>query len=174
MNTPALIPTVIALAALAIAADPAAPVRAVIKPANARKLAPEFALKDSSGKMVTLEKYRGKIVLLDFWATWCHGCKEEIPWFSDFERKYSTQGLAVVGVSLDDDGWKAVTPFLSTANIPYRIVVGDDPLAKKYGIETMPDTFLIDRQGRIAAAYTGLVDKSDVESNIRTLLSTRH
>jgi peroxiredoxin len=173
MNISALVPTVVALAGLAIAADPAAPVRAAIKPANERKPAPEFALKDSTGKMITLKQYRGKIVLLDFWATWCHGCKEEIPWFSDFERTYSSKGLAVVGVSLDDDGWKAVTPFLATANIPYRIVVGDDPMAKKYGIETMPDTFLIDRQGRVAAAYTGMVDKGDVEANIRTLLSTR-
>jgi cytochrome c biogenesis protein CcmG/thiol:disulfide interchange protein DsbE len=158
------------LATIAAAADQPT-VRAVLQPANERKAAPEFALKDSSGATVSLKNYQGKVVLLDFWATWCHGCKQEIPWFSEFERKYAAKGLAVVGVSLDDDGWKVVKPFLDTAKVPYRIVLGDEPTAKKYGIRTMPDTFLIDRQGRIAAAYVGLVDKDNVEGNIRTMLS---
>jgi peroxiredoxin len=149
-------------------------VRAALQPANERKPAPEFALKDRSGTTVRLRNYRGKVILLDFWATWCHGCKEEIPWFSEFERKYASQGLAVVGVSLDEEGWKVVKPFLETANVPYRIVLGDDPTAKKYGIDNMPDTFLIDRHGRIAATYVGLVDKDDVEANIKALLSRHH
>ena len=91
--------------------------------------------------------------------------------FSTFEHTYSKQGLAVVGVSLDEDGWKAVTPFLKTADIPYRIVPGDDSTARKYSIGNMPDAFLIDRQGRIAATYAGLVDRGDVEANIRSPLS---
>jgi peroxiredoxin len=160
----------LALAAIAAAADQPT-VRAVLQPANERKAAPDFALKDSSGSTVSLKNYRGKIVLLDFWATWCHGCKQEIPWFSEFERKYAAKGLAVVGASMDEDGWKVVKPFLETAKVPYRIILGDQPMAKKYGIETMPDTFLIDRQGRIAATYVGLVDKDNVETNIRTMLS---
>jgi peroxiredoxin len=160
------------LAGVATAADPAT-VRAALQPAGGRKPAPDFALKDRSGKTLTLKKYRGKVVLLDFWATWCHGCKEEIPWFSEFQRKYAARGLTVVGVSLDDDGWKVVKPFLANAKLPYRVVLGDDPTAKKYGIESMPDTFLIDRHGRIAAAYAGLVDKDDVEANLRTMLSQR-
>jgi peroxiredoxin len=138
-----------------------------------RKAAPEFALKDSSGKTVKLKKYRGKVVLLDFWATWCHGCKEEIPWFSGFHRKYAGKGLAVVGVSLDEEGWKVLRPFLEKADIPYRIALGSDPTAKMYGIENMPDTFLIDRRGRIAATYAGVVDKDNVEANIKTMLSQR-
>ena len=145
--------------------------RATVQPANQRKPAPEFALQDSSGKTVSLKDYRGKVVLLDFWATWCHGCKLEIPWFADFARKYSSKGLEVVGVSLDSDGWKVVKPFIETANVPYTIILGNDAMAKTYGIENMPDTFLIDRQGRIAAAYNGLVDKDNVESNLRTMLS---
>jgi peroxiredoxin len=146
-------------------------VRAAVQPANQRKPAPEFVLKDSSGKTVSLKDYRGKVVLLDFWATWCHGCKLEIPWFSEFGRKYATQGLSVVGVSLDSDGWKVVEPFIKTAKVPYQIVLGDDATAKTYSIENMPDTFLIDRQGRIAAAYSGLVDKDNVETNLRTMLA---
>jgi peroxiredoxin len=146
-------------------------VRAAVQPADLRKPAPEFVLKDSSGKTVSLKDYRGKVVLLDFWATWCHGCKLEIPWFSEFGRKYAAQGLSVVGVSLDSDGWKVVEPFIKTAKVPYQIVLGDDATAKTYSIENMPDTFLIDRQGRIAAAYTGLVDKDNVETNLRTMLA---
>jgi peroxiredoxin len=148
-------------------------VTAGIQPVDQRRPAPEFTLKSSTGKTVNLKKYRGKVVVLDFWATWCHGCKEEIPWFSEFERKYSAKGLRVIGVSLDEDGWKTVKPYLSSANIPYQIVLGDQPLAKQYAIESMPDTFLIDRQGRIAAAYRGMVDRNNIESNIQTMLAQR-
>jgi cytochrome c biogenesis protein CcmG/thiol:disulfide interchange protein DsbE len=158
---------------LAGAAAAQSNVRAALQPDSGRKPAPEFALKDSSGKTVTLKKYRGKIVLLDFWATWCHGCKEEIPWFADFQRKYAAKGLQVVGVSLDDEGWKVVKPFLATADVPYRILLGDEALAKRYGIESMPDTFLIDRRGRIAASYTGMVDRENVDANLRAMLAKR-
>jgi cytochrome c biogenesis protein CcmG/thiol:disulfide interchange protein DsbE len=113
------------------------------------------------------------VVLLDFWATWCHGCKEEIPWFAEFQRTYGAQGLHVVGVSLDEDGWKVVMPFIRSAKVPYRIILGDEATARKYGIANMPDTFLIDRHGRVAAAYVGLVDKDDVEKNIRAILSPK-
>ena len=148
-------------------------VRATLQPASERKAASEFALQDSLGKTASLKEYRGKIVLLDFWATWCHGCKEEIPWFVDFDRKYAAKGLVVLGVSLDGDGWKVVKPFIQTANVPYRILLGNDATAKEYGIRNMPDTFLIDREGRIAAAYSGLVDKNDVENNIQAMLAQR-
>jgi cytochrome c biogenesis protein CcmG/thiol:disulfide interchange protein DsbE len=144
---------------------------ATIQADTQRRPAPEFALKDSAGKTITLKKYRGKVVVLDFWATWCHGCKEEIPWFSEFERKYSAKGLRVIGISLDEEGWQKVRPFLVTANIPYRIVVGDDATAKKYAIESLPDTFLIDRKGKIATAYTGMVDRDNLERNIQTMLA---
>jgi thiol-disulfide isomerase/thioredoxin len=83
-----------------------------------------LTVRDAVGKTVKLSSYRGKVVLLDFWATWCHGCKEEIRWFSEFERKYGSQGFAVVGVSLDDDaGWPVVKPFIETARVPYRVSI---------------------------------------------------
>jgi peroxiredoxin len=168
-----LAPLLLAVTAgLAYAAD-SPPVRAALRPQNERKPAPEFALRDAAGKKLSLRKYRGKVVLLDFWATWCHGCKEEIPWFSQFQRQFVKKGLRVVGVSMDDDGWKSVKPFLAATNIPYSIVIGDDVMAKMYSIETMPDAFLIDRHGRIAAVYVGLVDKDNVETNIRTMLAQR-
>jgi peroxiredoxin len=147
--------------------------RAKVQPESERRPAPEWELRDSAGKKVNLKQYRGKIVLLDFWATWCHGCKEEIPWFAEFERKYAGKGLRVIGVSLDGDGWKVVRPFLAGADVPYRVVLGDDAVAKQYGIENMPDTFLIDRRGKIAAAYVGLVDRANVEENIRAMLARK-
>jgi cytochrome c biogenesis protein CcmG/thiol:disulfide interchange protein DsbE len=168
LNASALLLT---LAGSATAADQPT-VRAVLQPANERKPAPEFALKDSSGKTIRLKNYRGKVVLLDFWTTWCHGCKEEIPWFSEFQRTYGVKGFAVVGVSLDEGGWNVVKPFLADAKVPYRMLLGDDPTAQRYGIKNLPDTFLIDRKGRVAAAYmAGLVDKDDVEANIKAILS---
>ena len=142
----------------------------VLKPANERKTAPELGLEDSVGKQANLRDYRGKEVVLDFWATWCHGCKEEIPWFAEFQRKYGDQDLRVIGVSLDDEGWKVVKPFIKAASVPYRIVLGNDATAKAYGIGSMPDTFLIDREGRIAATNVGMVDRSGLEKNIQVLL----
>lgn len=142
----------------------------VLKPANERKTAPELGLEDSVGKQANLRDYRGKVVVLDFWATWCHGCKEEIPWFAEFQRKYGDQDLRVIGVSLDDEGWKVVKPFIKAASVPYRIVLGNDATAKAYGIGNMPDTFLIDREGRIAATNIGMVDRSGLEKNIQVLL----
>lgn len=145
----------------------------VLKPAKERKTAPELGLEDSVGKPADLRDYRGKVVVLDFWATWCHGCQEEIPWFAEFERKYGKQGLRVIGVSLDDEGWKAVKPFIKAASVPYRIVLGNDATAKAFGIGSMPDTFLIDREGRIAATTVGMVDRSRLEKNIQTLLTQK-
>ena len=159
------------LAGIATTADQPT-VRAILQPANERQAAPQFALKDSSGNTIGLKNYRGKVVLLDFWATWCTGCKKEIPWFSEFQERYRPKGLTVVGVSMDEGGWNVVKPFLT--HVPYRMLLGDDPTAQQYGIQNLPDTFLIDRQGRVAAAYmAGLVDKGDVEVNIKALLSQR-
>jgi len=148
-------------------------VHVALKAVSQRKGAPELVLEDSSGKPFTLKQYAGKIVLLDFWATWCHGCQEEIPWFSEFDREYGAKGLSVVGVSLDEDGWKAVKPFIKTAAVPYRIVLGNDTVAKRYGIVAMPDTFLIDGNGNIAAKYAGIVDRTDIEKNIQALRAER-
>jgi len=156
---------------MATAAEPPA-LRADLQAPKERKRAPEFALTEASGRTVSLKDYRGKVVLVDFWATWCHGCKQEIPWFSEFEKTYGAQGFAVVGVSLDEGGWGVLKPFLADAKIPYQIVLGDDATAQRFGIETMPDTFLIDQKGRVAAAYKGgLVDRADVETNIKALLA---
>jgi peroxiredoxin len=173
---PSVTSTVVVLAALfvgsAVAVDQSG-ARVDLKEPSTRKIAPAFTLQDSSGKTARLTEYHGRVVLLDFWATWCHGCKEEIPWFAEFDRKYGKQGLAVVGISMDDEGWKVVTPFIESAGVPYRIVLGDQKTGKDYGIFNMPDTFLIDREGRIAAAYSGMVNRDDLEKNISAVLKEK-
>ncbi len=158
----------IALAAMHLVCP--AGVSAAVTPAGLRKAAPEFTLIDSKGASAKLSKYKGKVVLLNFWATWCGGCKVEIPWFMKFEKKYKHSGLGVVGVSMDDDGWKSVKPFLKEKKVNYPVVLGNDELAKQYGLGAMPMTLLIDRDGKIAASYVGLVDRGACESDIRMLL----
>jgi peroxiredoxin len=139
-------------------------------PANLRKTAPDFTLSDSTGAIVRLSDYKGKVVLLDFWATWCHGCKIEIPWYMEFQQKYKDKGLSVIGVAMDDDGWKAVRPFTDENKINYMIVVGNQGLAKQYGVDALPVTLLIDRDGRIAESHPGMVDKEVFEKEIQMLL----
>lgn len=138
-----------------------------------RKTAPDFSVGDSQGKRVELTDFRGKVVLLDFWATWCHGCKTEIPWFMEFHKKYQRNGLAVIGVSMDEDGWKSVKPFVEEWKIKYPIVVGNQELAKLYSVEAMPVTLLIDRKGRIAATHEGVVQKDAFEQELKNLLQEK-
>jgi cytochrome c biogenesis protein CcmG/thiol:disulfide interchange protein DsbE len=144
---------------------------ASVKPDKDRKPAPDFALKDADGKTVRLSDYQGKVVLLDFWATWCSPCKVEIPWFIEFQRKHKDQGFEVLGIAMDDEGWEVVKPFVDRMGMNYRVVMGNDPTAQLYGgIEAMPTTFLIDRTGKIAAVHVGLVGKKDFEDGIQHLL----
>src|SRR4051812_18456082 len=88
-------------------------IRVTLQPALERKPAADFALRDAAGKTAELKHYRGKVVLLDFWATWCTGCKQEIPWFAEFQREFGAKRFAVLGVSLDEGGWDILKPFLA-------------------------------------------------------------
>ena len=136
-----------------------------------RKPAPNFSLPDANGIRVTLADYKGKVVLLNFWATWCGPCKIEIPWFIEFNKTYQDRGFAVLGVSMDDDGWKSVKPYLAEKKIDYTVVVGNDQVSKSYGdIDSLPTTFIIDRDGRVAFVHMGLVGKDTYEKEIRSLL----
>jgi cytochrome c biogenesis protein CcmG/thiol:disulfide interchange protein DsbE len=141
------------------------------KDASSRKMAPDFALKDMNGKTVRLSDYRGQVVLLNFWATWCGPCKIEIPWFVEFQRTYKDRGFTVLGVSVDEDGWEAVRPFLASRQVNYPVVVSTLEVEQQYGgVEALPVSFLIDREGRIAATHVGLVTKKTYEDEIRRLL----
>jgi peroxiredoxin len=148
-------------------------------PEDQRKTAPGFSLTGADGRPINLADYRGKVVLLDFWATWCGGCKLEIPWYMEFDEKYRRQGLAVVGVSMDEDGWKSVRPFLARERDPetggktamkYPVVIGNDALGKEYNLTNMPMTLLIDRSGKIALSHAGVVNRDDFERHILQLL----
>ena len=144
---------------------------ASVKDGKDRHAAPDFALKDADGKTVHLSDYKGKVVLLDFWATWCGPCRIEIPWFTDMERKKKDHGFAVLGVSMDDNGWEDVKPFLAEMKVNYRVVIGDDPTTQAYGgVDSLPTTFLIDKQGKIAAIHVGLAGRKEFEDGVDELL----
>jgi peroxiredoxin len=131
--------------------------------ADARKPAPNFNLNDSNGAPIKLSDYKGKVVLLNFWATWCHGCGLEIPWFIEFQDEFKNKGLIVVGVSMDDDGWKSVKPYMLEKKVNYTMVLGDKKMGDLYGLPGMPMTLLIDRDGKIANTCLGVVDKNKCE-----------
>lgn len=142
-----------------------------LKSQSQRKPAPNFSLKDADGNAVSLSDYRGKVVLVNFWATWCGPCEAEIPWFIEFEKKYKDQGFAVLGVSMDDDGWKSVRPYVASHKINYRIMIGSEVVSQQFGeIESLPTSFVLDREGRIASNHVGLVDKVDYQNEIVKLL----
>ncbi len=142
-----------------------------VKPEAQRRRAPDFALRDADGKLVRLSDYRGKVVLLNFWATWCGPCKLEIPWFIEFERQHKDKGFAVLGVSMDEDGWEVVKPFIRRLGVNYRVLMGDDEVARLYGgVDALPTSFLIDRQGRVAGVHVGLVSRRSYERDLAQLL----
>jgi len=164
---------IVALTVVTVAS--AATLTADITAPAARKAAPAFSLKDASGAAVKLANYKGKIVLLNFWATWCGPCKLEIPWFVEFQSKYKADGLEVLGVSVDEKGWKAVKPYLDEhhKDMNYAIAIADDRMVDQYKVSVMPRTVLIDRDGKIAVIHEGLVDKSGIENEIKTLLDQK-
>jgi len=136
-----------------------------------REMAPDFTLNDASGDPFTLSALRGKVVLLNFWATWCVPCKVEIPWFIELQKSRKSAGLEVLGISLDDDGWKSVKPYLEKKKINYRVVVGTEEVSELYGgIDSLPTTFIIDRGGRVASEHMGLVGKNEYQDEIVKLL----
>jgi peroxiredoxin len=137
------------------AAPAHAPAGAARVGANPGNMAPDFALKDASGRTVKLSDFKGKVVVLDFWATWCPPCRQEIPGFVALHSQYKDQGVEVVGVTFDD-GWEPVKPFVQNYGINYTVVMGDQDVAKRFGnINGIPTTFVIDRDGVIRKKHVG-------------------
>ena len=147
-------------------------VRAAVKSEKDRKAAPDFALKDANGQTVKLSDYKGKVILLDFWATWCGPCKIEIPWFIEFEQTYKDKGFSVIGVSMDEEGWPVVKPYIQDRKVNYRILLGTEQVGQLYGgVDSLPTTYLIDRSGKIAAVHVGLeTGKDGFQNEINRLL----
>lgn len=159
---------------------PAATIKVSLKTPGSRTAAPSFSLADASGRTEKLADYRGKVILLNFWATDCGGCRLEIPWLVDISQSFKNKSVSLIGISMDisyedlknaTEAWAKVKPFVETHHLPYPILMGDGEVAKRYDIQALPATYLIDSRGRIAATYVGLIDKQNVEDNINTLLA---
>lgn len=139
-----------------------------------RKPVLDFALKDSAGQTVKLSDYRGKVVLVNFWATWCAPCKIEIPWFVDFQKKYPKSDFVVLGVSMDEDGWDSVRPYMAAHQLNYPVVVGGDSIERLFGgVDDLPTSFLIDRDGHVLRKHVGLISKDTWEDEIGNMLKGR-
>jgi len=141
-------------------------------PADAKPANLDFTLKDIDGKDVSLQSFKGKVVLLDFWATWCGPCKVEIPHFIEFQQKYGAKGLHVVGISVDDPVDK-LTPYVKEMGMNYPVLqgLGHDDVQDAYGpILGIPVSVIISRDGKICATHTGLTGKDVFEQEIKSLL----
>ena len=148
------------------------------------KPAPDFTLLDLSGKKVSLASYKGKAVLINFWATWCGPCKIETPWLVELNNQYAPQGLEIVGISTEGDdlqkgdkeGWAtdkaAIEKFVQQEKVPYTVLMDGDSISRPYGgVEELPTSFFVDRNGTVVATQLGLTSKEDIESNIKKALS---
>ena len=147
------------------------------------KPAPQFALEDLSGKKVSLADYKGKAVLINFWATWCGPCKVETPWLVDLRNQYAAKGFEILGISTDEidrsdakmfgETRKEIGDFVQKLHMPYPVLIEGDSLSKPYGgLDAMPTSFFVDRNGKIVAATMGISSKDDIEANIQKALGS--
>ena len=145
------------------------------------KPAPAFSLEDLTGKKVSLASYKGKALLINFWATWCAPCKIETPWLIELRNQYAPQGFEIIGVSTDDidrgdpqkfsGEKKEIAGFVEKLQMPYPVLIEGDLISKPYGgLDSLPTSFFIDRQGNVVAAQLGLTSKDEIEANIRKAL----
>ena len=140
---------------------------------SAQHIAPDFTLPQLSGQQLTLSDYRGKVVLLDFWATWCEPCRVETPFLVDLQNKYRDQGLQIIGVSMDDTR-DPVPGFYQQFKMNYPVVMGNAKTGEEYGgVLGLPIAFLIDREGRIQKKHMGATDASVFEKEVSALLNAK-
>jgi peroxiredoxin len=136
--------------------------------------APNFTLRNTEGKKVSLTDYKGKAVLINFWATWCAPCKIEMPWFVDLHKQYASQGFEILGVSEDDSSVSRaqIARFGQQQGINYPLLMGDDSVSHKYGgVEFLPTSYFVGRNGKVVAETAGLASKDEVEANIKKALA---
>lgn len=130
-----------------------------------------FTLPSVDGSIVRLSDYRGKVILVDFWATWCPPCREMIPVLSEIHRKYSSRGVVVLGISLDNDGLQALGPFVVEHRIPYKILLGTDAVREAFGgISSIPTLFMVDRNGKLVRKMIGYHSVEELEGQLKNYL----
>jgi peroxiredoxin len=135
--------------------------------------APDFTLTSLDGREVKLSDFRGKAVLLNFWATWCPPCKVEMPWFEDLQRRYGGDGLVVIGVAMDDTEPATIAKFASDLGVNYPVLLGTDKVSDDYGdVQYLPTTFYIGRDGTIVDKMTGLLERKDIEAAVKKALNS--
>jgi len=134
-------------------------------------IAPNFILKDLNGNKVTLSDFKGKVIILDFWTTWCPPCREEIPHLIDLYAAYRGRGLEVVGIALEPYNLRGVKDFIQRYRVTYPVLIGDNKVSSDYGgIVSIPTTFVITQDAKIYRAYVGYQEKAVFEKDIQTLL----
>ncbi|HUI45873.1 MAG TPA: TlpA disulfide reductase family protein [Nitrospirota bacterium] len=133
-------------------------------------VAADFVLQDMNGNNVRLSDYRGKVVLLEFWATWCPPCRASIPGIEKLYNAYKDKGLVVLAVSLDEGGWDAVKSFISSNGMTYTVLKGNDDVSDSYQVRTIPMMLVVDKDGRISKRYLGFGNEEDLEKDIQTIL----
>jgi cytochrome c biogenesis protein CcmG/thiol:disulfide interchange protein DsbE len=133
--------------------------------------APDFQLQTWDGRDMKLSHFRGKALVLNFWATWCTPCRVEMPWLIDFAARYKDKGLEVVGISLDDGNPQLVADFVKEMKVNYTVLIGNHQVRDAYGgARFLPQTFFITPEGKINATSSGIKTKGDVENSIKKLL----
>lgn len=141
-------------------------------PAAGRELAPDFQAFDSKGKKRKLSDFRGQVVLLNFWATWCAPCRVEIPWLKKIHHEFESAGFSVVGVAMDERGWRAVTPFLAEYGVDYPSLLGSPKIARAYGgLAVLPRTLFLDREGRIVASHNAILGEEQLRAIVSALVA---
>jgi thiol-disulfide isomerase/thioredoxin len=134
-------------------------------------MAPDFGLESLEGKTVHLSDFRGKAVLLNFWATWCQPCKIEMPWFEQLQKQYGPQGLQVIGVAMDDADKEDIAKFAKNLSVDYPILVGKEDVGEAYGgVQFLPATFYVGRDGKVVEKVFGLKGRSEIEDNVKKAL----
>lgn len=133
--------------------------------------APDFTLASMKGDKVQLSSFKGKAVVLDFWATWCEPCKLEMPWMVDLQKKYGPQGLQIIGVAMDDADDQTINEFARKMGVNYPVLRGTEAVADLYGgLDGLPATFFLDRSGKIVDEGVGLMSQSVIEDSIKHAL----
>ncbi|MFZ0317558.1 MAG: TlpA disulfide reductase family protein [Candidatus Sulfotelmatobacter sp.] len=137
-------------------------------------LAPDFTLESLDGKTMKLSDFRGKAVLLNFWATWCGPCKIEMPWFVELQNQYAAQGFQIVGVAMDDASKEDIGKFAKDMGVNYPILIGKESVGDQYGgVPALPESFLIGRDGKIVDKIIGLRGKAEIEDAIKKAIDTK-